>query len=56
LVFVAGIDLRRTTDGRWVCFEVNPSPGFVYFDDGTITEALADLLATTAQNDARRLI
>jgi hypothetical protein len=23
---VAGIDLRRTPDGAWYCFEVNPSP------------------------------
>jgi glutathione synthase/RimK-type ligase-like ATP-grasp enzyme len=28
---VAGIDLRRTPDGRWVCFEVNPSPAFTYY-------------------------
>jgi glutathione synthase/RimK-type ligase-like ATP-grasp enzyme len=24
---LAGIDLRQTPDGRWYCFEVNPSPG-----------------------------
>jgi glutathione synthase/RimK-type ligase-like ATP-grasp enzyme len=38
---VAGIDLRR---GRhdWVCFEVNPSPAFTYFDlDGAIARAVA---------------
>jgi glutathione synthase/RimK-type ligase-like ATP-grasp enzyme len=29
---VAGIDLRRTPDGEWFCFEVNPSPAFPYFD------------------------
>jgi hypothetical protein len=28
---VAGIDLRQTPDGDWYCFEVNPSPGFTYF-------------------------
>jgi glutathione synthase/RimK-type ligase-like ATP-grasp enzyme len=32
---VAGIDLMQTGDGRWVCFEVNPSPGFTYFEDRT---------------------
>jgi glutathione synthase/RimK-type ligase-like ATP-grasp enzyme len=25
---VAGLDLRRTADDRWYCFEVNSSPGF----------------------------
>jgi len=27
----AGIDLRRTPDDRWFCFEANGSPGFTYF-------------------------
>ncbi len=45
---VAGIDLRRTPEGRWVCFEVNPSPGFTFYQEATgqkIAEAVADLLA-----------
>src|SRR5690606_12312366 len=25
---VAGIDLRHTDEGKWCCFEVNPSPAF----------------------------
>jgi glutathione synthase/RimK-type ligase-like ATP-grasp enzyme len=29
---VAGIDLRRTPDGRWCCFEANPSPGFTFYE------------------------
>lgn len=44
---VAGIDLRRTPDGCWYCFEVNPSPGFTYFQeaaDQPIDEAIARLL------------
>jgi hypothetical protein len=44
---VCGIDLRRTPEGRWYCFEVNPSPGFTYYDLGPgqeIAEAIADLL------------
>lgn len=46
LVF-AGIDLRRSVDGEWYCFEVNPSPGFTYFDQGAgnISLALAKHLA-----------
>ena len=27
----AGIDLKRDPDGRWYCFEVNPSPAYSYF-------------------------
>lgn len=41
---VAGIDLRQTKQD-WVCFEVNPSPAFSYFDlDGSIARAVAQLL------------
>jgi glutathione synthase/RimK-type ligase-like ATP-grasp enzyme len=47
LVF-AGVDLRRTPEGHWYCFEVNPSPGFTYFEKGTgnVTRSLARLLAS----------
>jgi len=44
---VAGIDLRRTPDDRWVCFEVNPSPAFTFYEHATgqpIGEAIARLL------------
>jgi glutathione synthase/RimK-type ligase-like ATP-grasp enzyme len=44
---VSGIDLRRTSDGHWFCFEVNPSPGFTYYEEHTgqpIAEAIAELL------------
>lgn len=30
---MAGIDLRRRPQGDWICFEVNPSPGFSFYDD-----------------------
>jgi glutathione synthase/RimK-type ligase-like ATP-grasp enzyme len=43
---LAGIDLRRTKDG-FCCFEVNPSPGFIFYERGTgqpISEAVAHLL------------
>lgn len=45
---VAGLDLRLATDGRWYCFEVNPSPCFTYYEHHTgqpIAAALADYLA-----------
>ncbi|MFK8024233.1 MAG: hypothetical protein AB8G26_09770, partial [Ilumatobacter sp.] len=43
----AGIDLR-VNGGRAVCFEVNPSPAYSYYEANTeqpISEALARLLA-----------
>ena len=47
---VAGIDLRRKrNDGCWCCFEVNPSPGFTFYEEATgqpIGEAIAKLLVT----------
>ena len=44
----AGIDLMITADGRTICFEVNPSPGYSYYEQHTgqrISHSLADLLA-----------
>jgi glutathione synthase/RimK-type ligase-like ATP-grasp enzyme len=44
---VSGIDLRRTPEGEWYCFEVNPSPGFSYYEEVTgqpIAAAIARLL------------
>lgn len=49
---VAGIDLRRTPEGEWVCFEVNPSPAFTYYEGATglpIAHAIATLLAGAGQ-------
>lgn len=48
-LYVAGIDLRRTPDDEWFCFEVNPSPGFTYYQEATgqpIAEAVARFLRT----------
>lgn len=39
----AGIDLRVTPDGRWSCFEVNPSPGYSYYQQST-GQAISDSL------------
>jgi hypothetical protein len=44
---VAGIDLRRTPDDEWFCFEVNPSPAFTFYEHQTgqgIARAIALLL------------
>lgn len=46
---MSGIDLRRTPDGEYYCFEVNTSPAFMFYENHTgqrIGDALADLLCT----------
>jgi len=48
-LLVAGIDLRKTPGGDWLCFEVNPSPGFICYEqltDQPIANAIAKLLAS----------
>jgi glutathione synthase/RimK-type ligase-like ATP-grasp enzyme len=39
-----GIDLREAPDGRYVCFEVNPSPAFSYYEAHT-GQPIADAVA-----------
>jgi glutathione synthase/RimK-type ligase-like ATP-grasp enzyme len=49
-LLVAGIDLRITPGDECICFEVNPSPGFSFYEDATglpIAAAIADLLLRT---------
>jgi glutathione synthase/RimK-type ligase-like ATP-grasp enzyme len=44
---LSGIDLRRTPDDEYYCFEINPSPGFIFYERNTgqpISEAVARLL------------
>jgi glutathione synthase/RimK-type ligase-like ATP-grasp enzyme len=51
----AGIDLRRTPEGAWYCFEVNPSPGFSFFEAATgqpIAAAVAAMLVELDQCDS----
>ena len=51
----AGIDLKQTPEGEFFCFEVNPCPGFLYYERNTrqpISTALADLLHRSAQSRA----
>jgi glutathione synthase/RimK-type ligase-like ATP-grasp enzyme len=52
---LAGIDLRHAPNGEWYCLEVNPSPGYTYFEAITgqpIAKAVGELL--TRQDLARR--
>jgi len=54
---LAGIDLRRTPQDEWFCFEVNPSPAFTYYEAGTgqpIGAAIARLLANGAATTSGR--
>jgi glutathione synthase/RimK-type ligase-like ATP-grasp enzyme len=47
----AGIDLKETPEGEFYCFEVNPCPGFLYYERHTgqpISTALAELLYGSA--------
>ena len=44
---IAGADLRRDLDGEYYCFEVNPTPGFMFYQQSTgqrIGDALVELL------------
>jgi glutathione synthase/RimK-type ligase-like ATP-grasp enzyme len=43
-----GIDLKRDPEGRWYCFEANPSPAYSYYESETgqpISEALVRYLS-----------
>lgn len=47
-----GIDLRRTPEDRWFCFEANPSPAYSYFEQQTgqpIGRALVEYLAGSGE-------
>jgi len=46
-LLIAGIDLKETREGDYYCFEVNPSPAFLFYERSTgqsISTALAELL------------
>jgi glutathione synthase/RimK-type ligase-like ATP-grasp enzyme len=52
----SGIDLIETPDHHWYCFEVNPCPGFIFFERGSgqpISLALAELLHAGSKSAER---
>jgi glutathione synthase/RimK-type ligase-like ATP-grasp enzyme len=54
-LLLAGIDLKQTPGGDYYCFEVNPSPGFLYYEQQTrqpISAALAELLQNGVRSSA----
>jgi len=55
-LYLAGIDFRCTRSGRWCCFEVNPSPGFTYYQNVTgqkISDSIADLLGAGSETNRK---
>jgi glutathione synthase/RimK-type ligase-like ATP-grasp enzyme len=60
-LLLTGIDLKETPDGDYYCFEVNPCPGFLYYEKYTgqpISTALAGLLHRGVErrhNDERNI-
>lgn len=55
-LWLAGIDFRRTSEGKWYCLEVNPSPGFTYFEGATgqpIAAAVAQMLISADEQSDR---
>jgi glutathione synthase/RimK-type ligase-like ATP-grasp enzyme len=55
----AGIDLRLTDAGVWVCFEVNPSPAFTYYEAATdqpMADEMANLLINGSAIRSRTII
>lgn len=49
---LAGIDLIRTSEGEWFCFEVNPSPAYSVYENSTgqpISLAIAEFLSSTCE-------
>jgi hypothetical protein len=54
---MGGIDLKRTPEGEYVCFEVNPSPAYSCFDRESaeaVAEALVIHLSGGARHGSRR--
>ncbi|SDP78487.1 RimK-like ATP-grasp domain-containing protein [Arthrobacter sp. ok909] len=52
---VSGLDLMKDLEGNWYCFEMNPSPGFTFFQDRSgqsVDAAIADLLASGRRSDS----
>ncbi|WP_238536093.1 ATP-grasp domain-containing protein [Candidatus Nitrosopumilus salaria] len=47
-LLISGIDLRQNPNGDWYCFEVNPTPGYTFYQEQTgqpIGQKIADLLS-----------
>lgn len=55
---LCGIDLKRTPDEQYYCFEVNPSPAFSYYQEHTgqpIADAIVSYLADLPEEPQQHL-
>ena len=46
-LLLCGIDFKVNSEGEWICFEVNPSPAYSYYENATgqlISTSIANLL------------
>lgn len=49
---LCGIDLKRTRNGDYYCFEVNPSPSYSYYQEHSGQDIATALVKYLAQQDA----
>jgi glutathione synthase/RimK-type ligase-like ATP-grasp enzyme len=54
-LWVAGVDLRITPGGDTYCLEINPSPGFTYYEQLAGVYLAGDIAALLIQNPNREL-
>ena len=52
-LWVAGVDLRITPGGDTYCLEINPSPGFTYYEQLAGVYLAGDIAALLIQNGNR---
>jgi hypothetical protein len=58
-LLIAGIDLKETPEGEYYCFEINPSPGFAYYEQHTgqpISAALVALLNGAVPSRQKKIV
>jgi hypothetical protein len=51
-LLLTGIDLKQTREGEYYCFEVNPAPAFLVYEQGSgqeISRSLAEILHRTSR-------
>jgi glutathione synthase/RimK-type ligase-like ATP-grasp enzyme len=51
---LCGIDLKRTPEGRYYCFEVNPAPAFSFYQEHTGQDIAAAIVAYLIGGDDER--
>ncbi|MGI8770927.1 MAG: ATP-grasp domain-containing protein [Acidobacteriaceae bacterium] len=54
-LWVAGVDLRRTPAGEMYCLEINPSPGFTFYEQLAGVSLAGEIAALLIQGGKREL-